>query len=335
MFRWTPSRFFPLERGGHLKANMHGQTHKLPVELVDAIISFLQDEDSDIVTCSLVCKAWVAPARRYLFSSILFSCPPHDYLRQLRKFHALLDTHTYLCGYVKSFEFTYTFRRAERMQFHLDIGVALDLLSRFTALDTLFITSMCFNPPSHDTPLPVCTAKSLELHSIARHTGDTDHYGPLFRCLPKLTSLLLSNCRLGHDRPGRIADNYGVLGLPPDLSLDTLHIEDSTTPPFLHALSSTATMKSLRSMTVLLSYLRRSYYDLDYLRSFLLEAGNGLCDLRFRYDTSDDEYYSKGEGKPFYPIVQLFYSLLKILIFPWSFDVPFSALFSSNHLPSC
>lgn len=272
------------------------QTPKLPVELVDAIISFLQDDDSDLVTCSLVCKAWVAPARRYLFSTILFSYPSLEYLDKLREFHALLDTHPYLCGYIKYFEFTYAFRRAERTQFHLDAGVALDLLSRFTALDTLFVTSMCFNPPVRETPLPVCCAKSLELHSVARHTGDTDHYAPLFRCLPKLTSLRLSTCRIGHDRPGRIPNNYGVLDLPHNLSLDTLHIEDSMTPPFLYALSKTSTVKSLRSMAVLLLYLRRSQYDLDYLRSFLSEVGSGLCDLRLRYDISDDEYYTKSEG---------------------------------------
>jgi hypothetical protein len=43
---------------------------QLPLELIDNIVDYLSDSPSDLRTCALVCRAWVASSRLHLFHSI-------------------------------------------------------------------------------------------------------------------------------------------------------------------------------------------------------------------------------------------------------------------------
>ncbi|OCH92094.1 hypothetical protein OBBRIDRAFT_751999 [Obba rivulosa] len=74
-----------------------GMVPFLPQELVDEAIDYLWDDFRALSSCSLTCRAWLAPARTHLFRAYRLSDDTHCY--RLERF---LEKHPHLIHYIRT-----------------------------------------------------------------------------------------------------------------------------------------------------------------------------------------------------------------------------------------
>jgi hypothetical protein len=98
---------------------------QFPLEVIEHIIDYFHNSRSNLRTCALVCKAWVAPSRYHLFHTVKVG--PHVSAR--RRVYRAIRKSPSLAVYIREFFLSFLDRKAGK--------IALELLPLSTSLRNL------------------------------------------------------------------------------------------------------------------------------------------------------------------------------------------------------
>lgn len=192
---------------------------QLPLELCYCILSFLRNDSSTLLSCNLVCRAWLSAIRAYIFHTLVIESEG-KYRRSMRMF----ADHPHLTHYVQELHVVGTTLLAHRAFGEL-FAVAPNLphlkhlcLQRWAFLDEYVTSHFLPCSPRGRVPGTFASVRELVLHVVFPHPLD---FVQLIRACPNLRALHLS-VMLFIDGDYDVRPGTAVAPPPETMSLDTL-----------------------------------------------------------------------------------------------------------------
>lgn len=232
---------------------------------------------------------------------MIFTDAPAVYQERLREFLRFLKANPNVASFIQRMQLTFDYTRRMKQMVHLDLELVLEMLSQLINLDGITINEVCFAPPTAALAngLPQCLTRILFLRDIFHHDDDRYHLRGFIANCPRVQHIHAIDCRIGLEKPLPYTNNPWEFVLPPSLQLHCLELIETLAPPFLHGLmkTETVTAQTLAFLKLDLPHKKRAGCDMKYLRPLTHAVGPELLAFELRYETSDEEYYGKGEGE--------------------------------------
>ncbi|KAI0725388.1 hypothetical protein C8Q72DRAFT_888749 [Fomitopsis betulina] len=192
---------------------------QLPLELCHHILTFLRNDSPTLLSCNLVCHAWLSAARAYIFHTLVIESEG-KYRRTIRMF----ADHPHLTRYVQELQVVGTMLLAHRAFGEL-FAVAPNLphlrhlcLQRWAFFDEYVASHFPPCSPRGRVPGTFASVHDLVLHVVFPRPLD---FVQLIRACPSLRTLHMS-VMLFLDGDHDVRSGTGVAPPPETISLDTL-----------------------------------------------------------------------------------------------------------------